>query len=110
MNNQAKYNRASITARQLACNAMRDQSTASIPVGDAIEIMPELIVITSRTFAPRAVVGAALATGATIAMAHPGHSESAPADPGAVIWCACAMIAAACVATVRAIGRREVTQ
>jgi hypothetical protein len=87
------------------CECIADES---IPAGEAIEITPELIVVTSRTFAPRATATAVLATGATMAIAHPGH-DSAPAhDPGAVIWFACAMVAAACMATVRTIGRREV--
>jgi len=52
------------------------RNARAIPVGEAIELQPELIIVTARTFAPRTMAAAALATGATMAAAHHGHGQA----------------------------------
>jgi hypothetical protein len=81
-----------------------------IPTGEATELECELIEVTARTFAPvvRRTAAAALIGAATVAQAHPGHSEALQQDAGAVVWVVCALVALSCVAIVRAVAARRV--
>jgi hypothetical protein len=75
-----------------------------IPTGEATELECELIEVTARTFAPvvRRTAAAALIGAATVAQAHPGHSEALQQDA------VCALVALSCVAIVRAVAARRV--
>ena len=110
-------------------------NTRNIPVGESTELDVERIEVTERSIAlreptdtidalaraavaqirrrafdpdPRVFAAAALAAGATVAQAHPGHADMAPHDVDAAgaVWCIAALIAGACVLAVRRIAAR----
>lgn len=91
-----------------ACAKWREAEL--IPTGEATEIECELIEVTARTFAPRAMAAAVLTTGATMATAHPGHVETHQGEPSALIWVCAAIACAGWCAAVRAIVKETRTK